>query len=517
MNSIWLSLLWKEWREHRLLLLILSVVALLSSFFMWSKAESDLLGIYLNGWFFFLAFYSVLAGLFLGMSVAGRENSRGTAAFLFALPMGTWRAAVAKILVASATAILPILLALGVVVTCFDHDFFQESLYAFDDGTGTVEYLTQHNSMSQFANDYLLRLAATASLATISLLVWTALLGANRSDEIRAGALGFLGIVGIWFLYANAFHFLDKYQYNNLQQPMKLLASMGPGGPIWRSIDEEPSRSAPPLPTLASALSPVGLLGLAGAIVCFLYRFGRLQPNSSGEGVEVSLSGVAGIRAKRPFRSQLTALAWKQFRETGPLALFALTAVLGLTSASYWADSRHQPPFGETFLQVSAATSMLVVMVAGIGLFLEDLKPGISDFWRSRPANLKLWFGVKYVTGIIVLATFLGLPAIIAGTMQLSSWDVLTDLDNWLFIGTWMWAFLVVYSLTMLMQCLLRQPIYAVVLAMAAFFAMIFVAGWIGGRFSLPWSAFACVMLAFWAAIVLAAWKAVRHDWGWKH
>ena len=52
--------------------------------------------------------------------------------------------------------------------------------------------------------------------------------------------------------------------------------------------------------------------------------------------------------------------------------------------------------FLEYFAVLSFSIGLAVAMIVGIGVFLYDVGPGLSSFWRSRPINPNLWFWIKF-------------------------------------------------------------------------------------------------------------------------
>ena len=124
-NSIWLSLLWKEWREYRwklaalttfvLLVVAVSILIALDGYKnqSWWLRISNYLGMYPV----LLLAYGFLAGFFLSMSVAAKEDGDGTAPFLHSLPAAGWKFGSAKLIMASLTATLPIFI--GTIISYF--------------------------------------------------------------------------------------------------------------------------------------------------------------------------------------------------------------------------------------------------------------------------------------------------------------------------------------------------------------------------------------------------------------
>ena len=170
--------------------------------------------------------------------------------------------------------------------------------------------------------------------------------------------------------------------------------------------------------------------------------------------------------------------------------------------------------FSETFLGVSATMSFFVVIVAGIGLYLEELKPNLCQFWRSRPMNLGLQFFVKYAAGLLVLLVILGVPAIGAGMHYSTRHAEISSRDLIGAIACLGWFFVMAYSLAMTTNCLLRQPLYAAIFTVMAIWLGSIAFFWV---FEEPhWSMIVTAMLLSLAGTIALGWLAVRNDWGWK-
>ena len=116
---------------------------------------------------------------------------------------------------------------------------------------------------------------------------------------------------------------------------------------------------------------------------------------------------------------------------------------------------------------------VMVAVVAGVGVFLDDLSPGFNGFWRSRPIKIGQWFVVKYVVGLLVTIVTISVPLVAAA---LYVWLVpddfsVSNLRNdgdvrqfaWLG-GDWQ---VVVYNYSIAAIVLLRRPIHAAFTAIA--------------------------------------------------
>src|SRR4029079_5622139 len=97
MRSIWHSLAWKEWNEHKWKLVsILAVMWCLMAFVVVMaglsdrpvRTESFQVSALLGG---------IPMAVFVGLSIAAGEQSRGTLPFLQSLPVPMWRVALHKL------------------------------------------------------------------------------------------------------------------------------------------------------------------------------------------------------------------------------------------------------------------------------------------------------------------------------------------------------------------------------------------------------------------------------------
>lgn len=171
--------------------------------------------------------YGVLAGTFVGMQVAGRENGRGTMTFLRTLPVSMHKPAFSKFLVAWLTAVLPLVFFVGFTYGCLRwHGMSYGAL--FDGGNFRwIKTALGSVTVEGWAVAYCLGGVAVVS----SVLLWTAALGVNRSDEIRAGAVSFLIMAAVWFVLMGVLAIAVRFDLTSLGKTMETLLFSAPAGP----------------------------------------------------------------------------------------------------------------------------------------------------------------------------------------------------------------------------------------------------------------------------------------------
>lgn len=543
MRSVWRSLLWKEWHEHKWKLAALTVLVFCgpATIVTFSDADSQSFTDFgvISG---LIIPYGILAGLFIGMGTAANENHRSTMSFLQTLPIAMPKPAVVKLLLSFVVVVIPIVL-LTIVAANFLPRFIEPmsdwrvqavQQEAGNQGMSLIEIHEYYKRVSlestsrsspfggwgySTVKGWAYATVFGGSLFVGSLLLWMAACGVNRSDEIRAGAIGFLVIMLFWGLVVISLDQAERWDSEAFKQIAAVPCSFAPGSPGFL-ISFTRSIGAAWISLVTFSLLGHGLLAY-----WYLSRFGKSAVRPARTmGVYATDSSKAGWLAP-PRRSQLTSMVWKQLYETAPLALTAAVAVIALTCLAYWVQDRQSPlsnEFGHILAGITMSVGFLVTLVAGIGVFLEEMKPSVGAFWRSRPIHLPVWFGVKFLTGLLVLAISFGL-LLLAANWLLDQEDRLTrdfasDEFAWS-IGSIGLTFSLIYSLGMTSYCLTRHPVLAAMSSIALFFVGLlafqyFAESNLSRGATSPLHIF-CALLSLQAVATTFAYLTVRNNWGW--
>ncbi len=491
MNGVWRSLLWKEWREQQwksLLLLTAALPSLAIPYFGQTEGTRILVA---------LSAFSVLAAsIFLGAGAAASEQSQRTAAFLQSLPISSKRSAIVKLATALATLWLPL-------AVYFVANWLWERTPGYPDEVAPFEPF-----------------ALLAGLALSSLLIWVAAVGVNVSDEIRAGAIGVLVIVGSWAIGA----WLPGVEFYRWSLIDRIVAGLLPGG-IWFLVDD--------LETHVRQESLQAMMGgvrfwsvAAGAIfansalaVAYVWRFGRVgAPRRQAAEPTVKPAEISWLAP--PMRRPWTAILWKQMCESLPLALlgagavFCVSLIVAATSRQY----RHgifNDDLVATSISIWITVGALVSIVGGIGLWLDDLRPGLHAFWRSRPISPDQWFAVKFAASAVTTLVTLALPPLlIYGIAAMFGGQPMRQL-----LGTDVWNSPIPLSLlsqfglfcvSAAFMATIRRPMISTLLTIlfAACVAFCMIAA-----FSLGVPESAVLIAAISGIAITTGWLSVRYDW----
>jgi hypothetical protein len=501
MNSIWLSLLWKEWREQRwkmaaltVLMACLPILSLLFfGFYNDQQVVQSVLLMPASGIFV----YSIVASLFVGMSVSAGENARNTSTFLRGLPVSMWQPGSAKLL----TALLVLVVPLCALV------LMEFLLLNWLEPNRDLQLEMQRELNLAFGwrlENLFLSQLIVGLLGVTSLLIWTVAIGVNRSDEVRAGAISFLVIAASWLVFVSVMIFVEKYIHRTSAIERETIMTVFPGGVALAARLWGGASSGEFWRFVCLATTVHGIL-----IFWFLKRFARVGKTTTHEIGDRWSFGISKNAA--PFSSPTTAIIWKQILETGPLAIIAAGGVLAIVTAIYWwqLSQGGQTSFSDMLKGVAIMVGVLVTLVTGIGVLLEDYAPGVVNFWRSRPINLHAWFAVKYLTGFAVLVLSFG--ALLIFATELEDWQDVT-LTNVSFIVA---IFLLIYTMALAAFALLRQPIYTATLTFCCFLVIVATLDVVFNSPNDFWQAVICYTVSL-LVLILLAWQAVVRNWGWK-
>lgn len=509
MHSIWYSLAWKEWHEHKWkLAAITAVLCGVGAILLWT-AEIDAIALAIM----FVTMCIIPLAVFVGLGAAASERSRNTLPFLQSLPMPMWPAALTKLVFGLVTLLTSIILTIGFLYICrFGLGFVGV------DYTAAIHVFERNSFTGRWYADCLLLCSTVAA----SFFIWAAAAGVNRKDEVSAGAVA-LAVMACWYLLLVATSYL--WFFPNAVPDWFVVTAVATAPAGFLTLLE---------PQLLLFLSIGVLIAISthlALVAWYVRQFGRVA------NVEIH-SYPAALRCDTypgwlasPRRSVFTAIAWKQFRESVPLVFVGLAGVIGVTTLILMNDPYvyffQYDRLAEMVAGVLVVVSFFVAIVVGIGVCLNDASPGLNTFWRSRPINPDVWFWTKFGTGIaVLLATMYGPLLAIVLTLHRDPSRFLLDSESVLHAV----SPCLVFAAAVMTTCLVRHAIYAAILSFAVMYLGLltgvgiwFVAELLHmvplgtGRWWEPTEA----QVAFGMALTLIAntliaWLAVRYDWGRK-
>jgi hypothetical protein len=509
MNSIWYSLAWKEWHEHKwkLLATVVTLWSLAAASLLYGR-DRDALGAALS----VILIGIIPFAIFLGLVAASGERGRRTLPFLQSLPMPLWRVAVVKMAIALLTLVSAIVLtALFVYVWISARRYFLQS------------QLTATSNPYTITGSWLLDSILICSAVVATLFIWVAATGVNRKDEISAAAIALVA-VSVWLFVIGFGSYLI---YQNQEQPRWVEAAILSATPAWIVAFEPNSQIARYWPSnLAVVLAVNGSL-----LAWYVSRFGRISNREIRSPRSARAEGDRAEWLPPPRHSAFTSIVWKQAWESVPVVAvgFAGTVLIAAVAivSEYLAiqDVKVFNGAGEVFSRVAVIMGVFVALVLGIGVCHSDMQPGINTFWRTRPINPDSWFSLKFVTGVVVLLASIYGPNAFLALARFAPISSGISSNQWLLPAIQIATF----ASSLAIYCLVRQPIYSAILTIPLVYTgLVLVVAWIwltaqisGAKAVININevtdsqATVGFLISFLLSSILA-WLAMRFDWGWK-
>jgi hypothetical protein len=513
---MWQSLAWKEWHEHKWkMAAILTVLLGLMAFVAFvSGSERNVLE---ESYYFGVFVGSIPLAVFVGLGIAAGEHSRGTMRYLQAVPVPLRDVAVQKLTFGLLSVAIPILLA---ALFMF---LIRTLLHSFGVAVGIESAITREPSITGI---WLVDVSCVALLMAGSLVIWAAACGVNRRDEVSAGAVA-LGIMVAWWVVLGLlwFTFLKGTHGADTARLRAVAAASAPLGFmfVWGIAKGD---------TAAQILGCQTAAAVHACLVAWYFtRFGRRQDQEvrSPRGAIREKRGLDFLAAPRRFA--ITSIAWKQFRESGPVVGTGLLGIVGIVAifclGAWIYNDISSEELGLVYRHVAVIFGFFIALVAGIGVVLNDLRPNLKIFWRSRPIQPDVWFWTKFVTGLIVVMTAIYAP--IGLFSALGDRSVMQNENDIPAYGMAA-AQVAVFASAVLLTCLVRHAVYAAILSVAAVYIGVLTGlgvWYLAGLLSLV-SPFSSIWLdptpvqvgnAFVATSIVytvLAWLAMRYDWGRK-
>jgi ABC-type transport system involved in multi-copper enzyme maturation permease subunit len=261
----------------------------------------------------------------------------------------------------------------------------------------------------------------------------------------------------------------------------------------------------------------------------YIMRFGRTDDH----GIRSPRGAIRDRRRSealaRPRRFALTAIAWKQARESGPVVIAGLVAIVAIVSCycltAWYLVGNWVNETGFIYSQTATFFGFVIALVAGIGVALHDVGSRLNNFWRSRPIHPDLWFWAKFVTGLVIVLAAVYAPIGLFAAAGDTSLNEGMKYPDALTIAA---AQVAVFAAAVMVTCLVRQAVYAAILSIAVVYLGILVtqAALVAARYTglIYWDRsywfqptpdeIMAGLLATFIVCAVVAWLAMRNDWG---
>lgn len=415
-----------------------------------------------------------IGAVLLAMSTTTGEYTRGTLKFSQSLPvplstvawprlLGAWACLAIPILLGST--ILTVMLAIGLVE--------QAGLRSL------VVQLSDRPSLTRLESiRFLWTTTAVGLTALLNFVTLLCLLGTRCRSEGTVGFMGAIGFLGTMTLVT----LRSTLEKSGLLFLADWIGALVPGTLAinwgFQDIDGSVYTDLELAPLIAGPLT-VNLLVTLGLAWLFANQYGSRLNGLSGKTWSCS-RWLPSVRIPRlisrlrfRFRSRLLALAWVDARQSLPLCLAGLTMAVLITLVGM-TDQRHgisTSLLNRLAGELPTATwfvGALWAAIVAVAAFSSDLKPGLEQFWRSRPISPRTWFWTKFVVGLVaVLATLDLLPALMARS---ASYHPSSGRIGIAYVACIPLIHALIYSMAVASVGYLRRPIPAAVVALFLYY-----------------------------------------------
>ncbi|MBL8849373.1 MAG: hypothetical protein JNG89_06800, partial [Planctomycetaceae bacterium] len=412
------ALWWKAWRELRTASLACLAWMLLCAayvlFYEWQHPlRAPIARVYTSSMLF-----QWFAATCLAILVSQRERWEKSLRFTRALPVSLAQTAVARISIAAAALVLPVLVAAAIVAVPIACGWIQQAgeraVYRDQPALiGGWGMLNRPSMSSAEALEFLARVMAVSLASGLQLLLVLSILGNFvRSEK----TVGFLGVV----LSLASLIISGQARTNGVESV--LFAGLFPSSIVLPASYSGPEGSYDDLNVMRQvwpALA-VNVIVLSGLFWLFKTTYGRRDAAPSAKRrwkLGLPMRWLRGVIPQ--FHSPLGSLVWLTLRQSVPLVvsglmvaiLIALTEVNPLGNpADVTAMNLARDLAGTTWF-IGIAWS---VMVAA-GVFGGELQPKLARFWSSRPISPGQWLLVKYLTGLAAVLLVIDGSAMVSG------------------------------------------------------------------------------------------------------
>ncbi|UCG56432.1 MAG: hypothetical protein JSU70_16410 [Phycisphaerales bacterium] len=166
-----------------------------------------------------------------------------------------------------------------------------------------------------------------------------------------------------------------------------------------------------------------------------------------------------------------TALMWKEWRQRRWFLFAGLVIFLGWPLFDVVVNYQPGRDVSASDMVEGIVTLFggLFAILVAVAATCADLKDELACFWQSRPIAIGRWLVAKYLMGLAVVLVVLCLPLIVKiCAIELSPSSSRSDLGTLhSLLGCHTFALILIYSIAFVTGCLIRKPVYAVILSIA--------------------------------------------------
>lgn len=459
------SLVWKYWREDRTYIVLAIVASLLLTCHVIAYDVLHQLHAFVGHFSQMASALALIGAILLAMRTAKGEQSSGTQTFSSALPISMRTQATVRLLGSMLTLALPVLLSAVILSIATSSGLVQQVLPRTS--VHYVPLIEREVAPLSTTLSQLWSLAVIQIAAGWQLLLLLCVVGNWLKTQSQIGFMG--PVVALASMFIDSPWLLNKMQANEEAKTileklatwsLAIVGSFSPGSLVihWGYGGKEGDYSDHQLiPLWNYSLLLFAVWGTLLA-VAFVVNYGRQsRPAPQGKSWWQKLSAYTpGVSISFNFHSPMVSLIWLEVRKSVPMALLGLVLALLLACVE---DSEATTLLGRVPHTIWII-GFLWSAIVGTGVYSSEMNPQLGNFWRSRPIDLKTWFAIKFVVGLLAVVLVLDGFAIGCG------WSLPRDAANihrygmgWAYVVCMPITHVFIYSLSVVVTCWTRKPV----------------------------------------------------------
>lgn len=459
------SLAWKYWREDRTYIVLAMVASLLLTCHVIAYDALHQLHAFVGHFSQASSALALIGAILLAMRTAKGEQSSRTHTFSSALPISMRTQATVRLLGSMLTLALPILLSATILSITTSSGLIQQVLPRTS--LHYVPLIQREVAPLSITLSQLWSLAAIEIAAGWQLLLILCVVGNWLKTQSQIGFMG--PVVALASMFIDSPWLLKKMQdYEEAKTILEklvpwslaVIGSFSPGSLVihWGYGGKEGDYSDHQLIPLWNYSLLLFVVWGTLLAVAFVGSYGRqTYPAAQGKSWWQKLSAYTpGVSFSFNFHSPMASLIWLEVRKSVPMALLGLVLALLLACLEVSESKTLIGRIPHTVWIIGFLWSAIV----GTGVYASEMDTQLGNFWRSRPIDLRNWFAIKFVVGLLAVVLVLDGFAIGLG------WRLPRDASNIHIYGMG-WAYVVctpithvfIYSMAVVVTCWTRKPV----------------------------------------------------------
>lgn len=469
------TLAWKSWRENQTYLALSILASLLLTAHVIAYECLHQLHAFVGHFSQMASALAILTAILMAMRTAKAEQADRTLGFSSTLPVSMRTQALVRIVGAILIIAIPIVLSAAILSTATSCGLIDQVLPRTTENY--VSLLKRNIAPLETTLHQLWSAAAIQIASGLQLLIILCVASYWLKTQSQIGFLGPVAALASifidspWMLNTTE-QFAEATTLGGKAVPYAIacLGSFAPGSQVihWGYGLEKSSYADQQFLPLWHYSLAVFVVWLSLGVILFIRGYGRqirVAPVKKSWWQKMG-SMFPGVSYSFQFQTSSASLLWLEMRKSIPMALLGLLLAVLLACV----DSSEARTLAGRLPHTIWIIGFLWSAIVGTGVFSAELDTHLGNFWRSRPIDLKQWFAIKFVVGMLAVVLVLDGVAIFFGwTLPREEFNIHIYGMGWAYVFCTPITHIFIYTLSVLVTCWTRKPVIGGVVSLIAF------------------------------------------------